>query len=203
MAENQSNRLVGYARVSTQDQETDLQMDALRAAGVSVIYEEKASGATVERRHVFKRCLAEIQAGQVLVVYKIDRIARSLKDLLATLELLSARGATIRSLTEPLDTTTSMGMFVIQILGAVAQLERSIIRERSIAGQISARARGRIPGRIRALPAADEAQLVAEYLLGKTTYEALGSKYGVSPSAAKRAVYRKTKTAALLKSGKV
>jgi len=194
MADSKFNRLVGYARVSTQDQETHLQMDALHAAGVTEIYQEKASGASVERRHVFKRCLAEIQAGQTLVVYKIDRIARSLKDLLSTLEFLASKGATIRSLTEPLDTTTAMGMFVIQILGAVAQLERSIIRERSIAGQISARSRGRVPGRQRSLSVDREACLVVDYQSGDYTYLTVGRKYGVSDSVAKRVVYRATKS---------
>ena len=116
-------RMVGYARVSTQIQETTLQLDALAAAGVGKIYEEKASGASVERRFVLKKLLEEIQPGQTLVVYKIDRIARSLKDLLRILSLLAEKGATIKSLTEPLDTTSSMGMFVIQILGAVAELK--------------------------------------------------------------------------------
>lgn len=190
MAENQSNRLVGYARVSTQDQETNLQMDALHAAGVTHIYEEKASGATVERRRVLKRCLANMQPGQVLVVYKIDRIARSLTDLLAILDDLKARGASIRSLTEPLDTSTPMGMFVLQILGAVAQLERSIIRERSIAGQQAAKARGKHCGRPCSVDPQIAALIVAEYETHVTTLMAVARKYAVSESVVKRLVYK-------------
>lgn len=134
-----------------------------------------------------------------MVVYKIDRIARSLFDLLDILRHLDRVGATIKSVTEPLDTTNSMGVFVIQILGAVAQLERSMIRERSIAGQIAARERGRVPGRLRALTLDQEAALVAEYRTGEATYKGLGIKFGVSESVAKRAVYRASKPVEYLK----
>lgn len=191
--------LIGYARVSTQDQDTALQLDALNKAGCEKIFQEKASGASRRGRQELARCLASLGRGDVLIVYKIDRIARSLFDLLEILRQLERVGATIKSVTEPLDTTNSMGVFVVQILGAVAQLERSMIRERSIAGQIAARERGRLPGRIRALSAEEERALVAEYLTGKTTYKGLGVKYGISPSAAKRAVYRATKSPEYLK----
>lgn len=191
--------LIGYARVSTQDQDTALQLDALNKAGCEKIFQEKASGASRRGRQELARCLASLGRGDVLIVYKIDRIARSLFDLLEILRQLERVGATIKSVTEPLDTTNSMGVFVVQILGAVAQLERSMIRERSIAGQIAARERGRLPGRIRALSAEEERALVAEYLTGKTTYKGLGIKYGISSSAAKRAVYRATKSPEYLK----
>lgn len=190
MAVNQSTRLVGYARVSTQDQETDLQLDALRAAGVVEIYEEKASGASLDKRHVLKRCLASMGRGDTLVVYKIDRIARSLSDLLRILEGLTAKGAAIKSLTEPLDTSSSMGMFVIQVLGAVAQLERSIIRERSIAGQIAARSRGRLPGAPSTVTLEARADILASYLPGLVTMADLAKKHGISASAVKRVLYK-------------
>lgn len=185
---------IGYARVSTQDQDTALQIDALKKAGCQKIYEEKASGATRRGRAELARCLASLGKGDVLVVYKIDRIARSLFDLLDILGQLERVGATIKSITEPLDTTNSMGVFVIQILGAVAQLERSMIRERSIAGQQAARARGRIPGRARSLTEDEESALVSEYLQGGATFKGLALKYGVTESTAKRAVYRVTKS---------
>lgn len=191
--------LVGYARVSTQDQDTALQLDALHKAGCTEIFQEKASGASRRGRKELDRCLAALKRGDVLIVYKIDRIARSLFDLLDILRHLERIGATIKSTTEPLDTTNSMGMFVVQILGAVAQLERSMIRERSIAGQVAARERGRLPGRTRSLLADQELALVAEYQLGEATYKSLGRKYGVSESAAKRAVYRATKTPEYIK----
>ncbi len=195
--------LIGYARVSTQEQDTAMQLDALRKAGCTAIYQEKASGASRRGREELARCLAALGRGDVLVVYKIDRIARSLFDLLEILRQLERVGATIKSVTEPLDTTNSMGVFVVQILGAVAQLERSMIRERSMAGQQAARERGRKPGRVRVLSPADEAAAVAEYQRGGTTYHALSVKYGVSVSAVKRAVYRATKPADYIKRGKV
>ncbi len=186
--------LVGYARVSTQDQDTALQLDALARLGCSVVFEEKGSGATRKGRKELARCLASLRKGDTLCVYKIDRIARSLFDLLDILHHLERVGAAIKSVTEPLDTTNPMGVFMVQILGAVAQLERSMIRERSIAGQRSARERGRVPGRVRSL-GDFESKAVAEYLSGDCTYAGLALKYGVSVSAIKRAVYRVTKPA--------
>lgn len=186
--------LVGYARVSTQDQDTALQLDALARLGCSVVFEEKGSGATRKGRKELARCLASLRKGDTLCVYKIDRIARSLFDLLDILHHLERVGAAIKSVTEPLDTTNPMGVFMVQILGAVAQLERSMIRERSIAGQRSARERGRVPGRVRSL-GDFESKAVAEYLSGNCTYAGLALKYGVSVSAIKRAVYRVTKPA--------
>lgn len=124
------------------------------------------------------------------MVYKIGRIARSLKDLLAILDSIRESGALVRSLTEPLDTTAAMGAFVIQILGAVAQLERGIVRERSIAGQQAAIARGVKVGRRRALSVEDEAEVVRLYETGLHTLNGLGTRFGVSLSGIKRAVYR-------------
>jgi DNA invertase Pin-like site-specific DNA recombinase len=195
--------LIGYARVSTREQETDLQLDALNRQGCEVIFQEKASGASQRGRPELARCIASVQRGDVLVVYKIDRVARSLFDLLDILRRLEKVGATIKSITEPLDTTNSMGVFMVQILGAVAQLERSMIRERSIAGQIAARERGRQPGRVRSLAPDDEAALVLRYKQGGVTYRELASEYGVSLHVAKRAVYRVTKGGEYLKRSKV
>lgn len=195
--------IFGYARVSTREQETHLQLDALARAGCEKIFEEKASGASQRGRPELARCIASLGRGDVLMVYKIDRIARSLLDLLDILRRLDKVGATIKSLTEPIDTTNSMGTFVVQILGAVAQLERSMIRERSIAGQIAARERGREPGRGRSLDLQAETQLVAEYARGGVTYRDMARKYGCSEASAKRAVYRVTKPAEYIKRGKV
>ena len=186
--------LIGYARVSTQDQDNAMQLDALAKLGCQLVYEEMGSGSTRKGRKELARCLASLRKGDTLCVYKIDRIARSLFDLLDILHHLEKVGAAIKSVTEPLDTTNPMGVFMIQILGAVAQLERSMIRERSIAGQLSARERGRVPGRVRSL-GDFESKAVAEYLSGDCTYAGLALKYGVSVSAIKRAVYRVTKPA--------
>lgn len=195
--------LVGYARVSTQEQDTALQMDALARMGCNVVFQEKASGSSRRGRVELAKCLGSLRRGDTLVVYKIDRIARSLFDLLDVLRQLERVGAMIKSITEPLDTTNAMGVFVIQMLGAVAQLERSMIRERSIAGQIAARERGRLPGRIRALSAEVEADLVADYLSGLHTYKGLSLKYDVSVSVAKRAVYRVTKSPSYITNAKI
>ncbi len=195
--------LVGYARVSTQEQDTALQLDAFARLGCETVFQEKASGSTRRGRPELARCLASLRKGDTLVVYKIDRIARSLFDLLDVLRHLENVGATIKSITEPLDTTNAMGVFMIQVLGAVAQLERSMIRERSIAGQLAARERGRVPGRIRALSTDMEAQLVADYQSGLHTYKGLALKYGVSESVAKRAVYRVTKSSEHRIKGKI
>jgi len=113
--------LIGYARVSTEVQVTDPQIDELRAAGCSVIHQEYASGAT-RARPVLSRLIETIGRGNTLVVVRIDRLARSVSHLLEVIEALEARGAHFRSLHDPIDTSTPQGMFTLQILGAVAQL---------------------------------------------------------------------------------
>nr|WP_315238083.1 recombinase family protein [uncultured Albidiferax sp.] len=150
--------LIGYARVSTNHQETHLQMDALQRAGVVKIYQEKAS--SVGKRLELQKALEAVRSGDVLVVYKIDRFARSLKDLLTILERIAAKSASIRSLTEPLDTTTPLGMFMVQVLGAVAQLEHKIIRQRVVDGQVAAIKRGQVFGRPKILDNAQELEVL-------------------------------------------
>ncbi|MBH2042679.1 MAG: recombinase family protein [Comamonadaceae bacterium] len=153
--------LIGYARVSTKDQETHLQLDALAKAGVLHIRQEKTS--SVGTRPELQKLLDALKPGDVLVVYKMDRIARSLKDLLVILDRIKAAGADIRSLTEPLDTSGPIGTFMVQVLGAVAQLERSIIRQRTVAGQVSAIKRGVTFGRPKLLSPQQEAAALAMY----------------------------------------
>jgi DNA invertase Pin-like site-specific DNA recombinase len=138
-------RLVGYARVSTEDQGTDPQRDELRAAGCAVILEEHASGAD-RGRPVLARLLHEIHASDTLVVVRLDRLARSVSHLLAVIEQLEEAGAHFRSLHDPIDTSTPQGMFSLQVLGAVAQLEQALIAERTKSGLKAARARGRVGG---------------------------------------------------------
>ncbi len=133
--------LIGYARVSTSVQDTQLQLDALDRAGVEVVYSEKTS--SVGKRPELQRAMAALRRGDVLVVWKTDRLARSLRDLLSMLDKLYARGCMFRSLTEPIDTSSPLGEFMLQVLGAVAQLERAMIRERVLAGQIAAYQRGK------------------------------------------------------------
>jgi len=149
--------LVGYARVSTQEQTPRAQLDALKAAGCERIFEEKASGAQRDRPQ-FKAALDYMRAGDTLVVWKLDRLARSLKQLIETVEDLEAREIGFRSLTESIDTTTSSGRLVFHIFASLAEFERSILRERTTAGLNAARARGRTGGRPRSL---DESDLAA------------------------------------------
>lgn len=168
---------IGYARVSTKDQETHLQMDALAKAGVTEIRQEK--GSSVGSRPELQSLLSQLCPGDVLVVYKMDRVARSLKDLLAILDQIKAAGASIRSLTEPLDTSTPLGMFMIQILGSVAQLERSIIRERTVAGQVAAIKRGVQFGRPKLLSSEQELAVLSMLDAG-STQSATARHFGVS-----------------------
>jgi DNA invertase Pin-like site-specific DNA recombinase len=140
-----AGHLIGYARVSTEDQDTDPQLDELRAAGCQTLREEYASGA-YRSRPVLARLLRDIAAGETLVVVRLDRLARSVSHLLAVIEQLEAKGAHFRSLHDPIDTATPQGMFSLQVLGAVAQLERALIAERTKAGLQAARKRGRVGG---------------------------------------------------------
>jgi DNA invertase Pin-like site-specific DNA recombinase len=142
---SRTSRLIGYARVSTEDQGTDPQRDELRAAGCAIVLEEHASGAD-RSRPVLAQLLRDIRHDETLVVVRLDRLARSVSHLLAVIEQLEAKGAHFRSLHDPIDTTTPQGMFSLQVLGAVAQLERALIAERTKAGLQAARRRGRVGG---------------------------------------------------------
>lgn len=180
--------LIGYARVSTNDQDTALQLDALKKAGVRVVFNESGSG--VGPRPELQRALQRLCSGDVLIVWKLDRVARSLSDLLRILDHLKASGASIRSLTEPIDTSSPIGEFTFQILGAVAQLERSMIRERVMAGQAAAKARGKRWGPPRSLSPDQEAELVELWLSGDFTQRDLAARFGVGIGVAKLAIYR-------------
>lgn len=138
--------LVGYARVSTKDQDHALQIDALKKAGCEKIFEEKASGAKNDRP-VLAEVIQYMREGDVLVVWKLDRLSRSLKHLIETVEVLRERGIGLKSLTNPVDTTTASGKLVFNIFSALAEFERELIQERVAAGLAAARARGRFPGR--------------------------------------------------------
>lgn len=138
-------RLIGYARVSTDEQATEAQELELRAAGCETIVQEHGSGAS-RARPALAKLLREIAGGDTLIVVRLDRLARSVSHLLAVIEDLTAKGAHFRSLRDPIDTTTPQGMFSLQVLGAVAQLERALISERTKAGINAAKSKGRLPG---------------------------------------------------------
>jgi len=173
--------LIGYARVSTQDQNPDLQLDALKTAGCERVFVEKASGAQRERPEL-QAALDYVRSGDTLMVWKLDRLARSLKQLIETVELLDGRNIGFRSLTESIDTTTAGGKLVFHIFGSLAEFERSIIRERTRAGLEAARARGRKGGRPAALKAMDIAAAKALLSDPAITMEEVARRLKVAPS---------------------
>ena len=138
--------LIGYARVSTQDQTLHLQMDALEKIGCSKIFTDTISGSATQRLGL-DEALAYVREGDTLVVWKLDRLGRSLKHLIETITNLNTRDIGFKSITENIDTTTSGGKLIFHIFGALAEFERDIIRERTNAGLQAARARRRIGGR--------------------------------------------------------
>ena len=142
--------IIGYARVSTDDQNLDAQTDALTAAGAGKIFAEKVSGAKRGRTEL-DRMLDQLRDGDVVTVTKYDRLARSLKDLLEIVESIGERGAGFRSLAEDIDTTTPAGRLVFHVFASIAQFERERISERTKEGLEAARKRGRIGGRPPAL----------------------------------------------------
>lgn len=146
--------IIGYARVSTQDQNPQLQLDALNGAACEQVFYETATG-TFRDRPELTACLRTLRKGDSLVVWKLDRLARSLKDLVEIVHDLNHRGVGFRSLTESIDTTSSGGRLVFHIFGALAEFEHSLIKERTIAGLAAARARGRKGGRKPALSPTD------------------------------------------------
>jgi DNA invertase Pin-like site-specific DNA recombinase len=142
--------LIGYARVSTLDQTLDLQQDALTAAGCEQLYTDTASGASTDRPGL-TLALAHLRAGDTLIVWRLDRLGRSLAHLIDTIRDLQERGVGFRSLQEQIDTTTSGGKLIFHVFGALAEFERDLIRERTHAGLAAARARGRLFGRPKVL----------------------------------------------------
>ena len=180
--------LRGYARVSTIDQDTGLQLRALRAAGARKIVEETRSGAL--ERPQLELLLSRLQPGDTLVVYKVDRLARSLAELLRILQIVSDKGATFRSLTEPIETASPAGRMLVQLLGAFAEFERAIIRERCAAGMVVARQRGVRFGRPPKLTDAQKAKAAKLAERGETI-KAIAARMGCSRDTIARALGRK------------
>ena len=152
--------LIGYCRKSTHEQNLDLQRDALAAAGVERVFEDCISGSTNQRPGL-DQALATLRTGDTLVVWRLDRLGRSLKHLIDTVSALEADGVGFKSITEAIDTTTSGGKLVFHMFGALAEFERELIRERTKAGLEAARARGRKGGRPKKLDAKRLAQAKA------------------------------------------
>jgi DNA invertase Pin-like site-specific DNA recombinase len=156
--------LVGYARVSTQEQTLALQQDALQKIGCERIFTDTASGASTDRPGL-AQALRFVRTGDILVVWRLDRLGRSLKHLIETISQLQAQGIGFRSIQESIDTTTSGGKLIFHVFGALAEFERDLIRERTNAGLTAARARGRKGGRPRVAALNDEKQVAMAQVL--------------------------------------
>ena len=176
---------LGYARVSTDDQDTAAQFDALQGAGCKRVFEEYASGGRWDRPELH-RMLDQLREGDVVIVWKLDRLSRSLKDLLNIMEKINTAGAGFRSLTEAIDTTTPAGRMMMQIVGVFAEFEREMIRERTKAGLERARKKGRHPGRKPKL-SDDQRQEIRDLVLsGKRTEAEAARLFGVHRSTVSR-----------------
>lgn len=171
--------LVGYARVSTDDQNLNLQRDALQLAGCEKIFEDQISGAKAERPGLHA-VLQFVRTGDTLVIWRLDRLSRTLKDLIEMVKLLESNGIGLKSLQESIDTTSSSGMLIFHLFGALAEFERNLTRERTQAGLQAARARGRKGGRPKVLNKDKQALAVQLYDERKHTVAQICELMGVS-----------------------
>jgi len=187
--------LIGYARVSKDDQDTAVQVAALKAAGCERIYREKASGGRWDRPELH-RLLDQIRKGDVLVVWKLDRLSRSLRDLLMIMEGLAEGKAGFRSLTEAIDTTTPAGRMMMQMVGAFAEFERAMLRERTKAGLDAARQDGRIGGRRPKLSLQQQAEIRKMVTRGDKTAADAARLFKIHPATVSRLLSRQAGTAA-------
>lgn len=189
--------LIGYARVSRADeQDTVLQRQALRKAGITKLFEERGSGGRWDRPEL-QRMLDQLRRGDVVLVWKIDRLSRSLKDLLSIMERIGAAGAGFKSLTEPIDTTTAAGRMMMQMLGSFAEFERAMIRERTRAGLAAARGEGRIGGRPPKLKPNQAKEIQAMVSSGRKTAAEAARLFAVHPATISRLMGRARVAAAL------
>jgi DNA invertase Pin-like site-specific DNA recombinase len=182
-------RIIGYARVSTGSQTLDGQVEALTAAGAQVIFKETASGAKMERKEL-EKAIAALEAGDTLVVTRLDRLARSTLHLLSTLDVVVKKGVAFRSLADAwADTTTSHGGLMVTVLGGLAEFERELIKARTGEGRRRALADGKRFGRKPKLSVYQEAEITRRRAEG-ATLRALAQSYGVSHPAIMRALAR-------------
>ena len=180
--------LVGYARVSRGDEQSNAaQAHALKAAGCERVFEEEASGGRWDRPQLHDM-LRQLRRGDVVVVWKLDRLSRSLKDLLHLMERIEAAGAGFRSLTEAIDTTTPAGRMMMQMVGSFAEFERAMIRERTSARLAQARAEGRIGGRRKKLDPAKCAEIAESVISGRKSAAEMARLYDVSQPTVSRIV---------------
>jgi DNA invertase Pin-like site-specific DNA recombinase len=177
--------LIGYARVSTQDQDTAAQIVALKAAGCELIFQEKAASGRWERPELH-RLLGQLRKGDVFVVWKLDRLSRSLKDVLSLMEKIQQAGAGFQSLTEAIETTSPGGRMMMQIVGAFAEFERAMLRERTRNGLDAARKQGRIGGRRPKLKTHQREEIVHLVTSGKKSSADAARLFNVHPSTVSR-----------------
>lgn len=173
------NQRIGYARVSTDDQNLDLQRDALLKAGCGTIYEEAASGKSADRPEL-EQCRKALRAGDTLVVWRLDRLGRSLQHLVQIVAELEQKGVAFESLTEKIETSSAAGKLVFHVFAALAEFERNLIRERTNAGLVAARARGRKGGRKPALTPEQIREVKALLRDKNIPVTAIADRYGVS-----------------------
>ena len=194
------NMNIGYARVSTHNQNLDLQVDALTAEGCKKIFKEKVSGVKAERKEL-RRLLDHVREGDVIVIWKLDRLGRSLKNLVELVSDLIDRGVGLKSLNDPIDTSTSQGRLIFNIFASLAEFERDVISERTKAGLKAARARGRFGGRRPGLSSQAETTAIAAEALYKDkslSISEICEKLGISkPTLYKYLRYRKVKIGSL------
>jgi len=180
--------LIGYARVSKGDEQSNkAQARALAEAGCKRVFEEKASGGRWERPELH-RMLDQLRDGDTVVVWKLDRLSRSLKDVLHLMDRIASAGAGFRSLTEAIDTTTAAGRMMMQMVGSFAEFERAMIRERTTAGLAQARAEGRIGGRRRKLDPKKRREIAESVLSGRKSGAEMARLYDVSEPMVSRIV---------------
>lgn len=172
---------IGYARVSTADQNLDLQNDALMKAGCAHIYADVKSGKNADRVEL-EHCLKALRAGDTLVVWRLDRLGRSLADLVRILGDLESKGVAFASLTEAIDTTTAAGKLMMHMVGAFAEFERNLIRERTNEGLKAARARGRVGGRKEKLDEKQKREIRALLTDPQISVKDVCEKYSISRS---------------------
>lgn len=176
---------LGYARVSTQDQDNQAQLEALKASGCEKIFQEKVSGGRWDRPELHK-LLEHLRKGDIVVVWKLDRLSRSLKDLLLILEKIEACGADFQSLTEAIDTSTPGGRMMMQIVGSFAKFERAMLKERTKNGLDSARREGRIGGRRPKLTPQQQKEIITLVTSGQKTGADAARLFRVHPSTVAR-----------------
>ena len=182
------NTLLGYARISKGDEQNNaLQAKALRAVGCKRLFEESASGGRWDRPELH-RMLDQLREGDTVVVWKLDRLSRSLKDVLHIMEKIDDAGAGFRSLTENIDTTTAPGRMMMQMVGSFAEFEREMIRERTYAGIVAARAEGRIGGRRRKLNPAKRREIAQSVISGRKSAADMARLYDISQPTVSRIV---------------